>query len=56
MHAMHLYLFETKLPNLKLKVRPKQLPGSLPLVIVLSAGTNVSRGYSTVVEQSTGDP
>jgi hypothetical protein len=32
-HAMHLYYFETKLPNLKLKTRPKQLLGSLPLDI-----------------------
>ncbi len=34
-HAMQLYFFETKLPNLKLKTRPKQLLGSLPLVIAL---------------------
>ncbi len=32
---MQLYFFETKLPNLKLKTRTKQLIGSLPLVISL---------------------
>jgi len=32
---MQLHFFETKLPNLKLKTRPKQLLGSLPLVIAL---------------------
>ncbi len=32
---MQLYLFETKLPNLELKTRPKQLIGSLPLYIAL---------------------
>jgi hypothetical protein len=32
---MQLYFFETKLPNFKLKTRPKQLLGSLPLVIAL---------------------
>jgi hypothetical protein len=35
--AMHLSCFETKLPNLMLKTRPKQLVGSLPLDIVLPA-------------------
>ncbi len=30
------HCFETKLPNLKLKTRPKQLLGSLPLDIALS--------------------
>jgi hypothetical protein len=33
--AMHLSCFETKLPNLMLKTRPKQLLGYLPLDIVL---------------------
>jgi len=32
---MQLYFFETKLPNLKLKTRPKQLLGYLPLVMAL---------------------
>jgi hypothetical protein len=35
LHAMQLYYFETKLPNLKLKNRPKQLLGSLPVDISL---------------------
>ncbi len=34
MHATQLYYFETTLPNLKLKSRPKQLLGSLPLDIL----------------------
>jgi hypothetical protein len=33
--AMHLCCFETKLPNLMLKIRPKQFFGSLPLDITL---------------------
>jgi hypothetical protein len=28
LHALQLYYFETKLPNLKLKTQPKQLLGS----------------------------
>jgi hypothetical protein len=36
-HAMHLHCCRVKLPNLKLKTRPKQLLGSLPLDIVLPA-------------------
>ncbi len=35
LHAMQLHYFETKLPNLKLKNRPKQLLGSLPVDISL---------------------
>ncbi len=34
-HAMQLYFIEVKLPNLKLKTWPKQLLGSLRLVIAL---------------------
>jgi hypothetical protein len=34
-HAVQLHFSETKQPNLKLKTRPKQLLGSLPLVIAL---------------------
>jgi hypothetical protein len=37
MHTMHLLPSVAMQPNLKLKTRPKQLLGSLPLVIVLSA-------------------
>jgi len=37
MRAMQLLYFETKLPNLMLKTRPKQLLGSLPLDITLPA-------------------
>jgi hypothetical protein len=36
-HAMLLHCFEMKLLNLKLKTRPIQLSGSLPLDIVLPA-------------------
>jgi hypothetical protein len=34
-HAVQLWCFETKLPNLKLKTRPEQLIGYLPLDIAL---------------------
>jgi hypothetical protein len=37
--AMQLSCFETKLPNLMLKTRPKQLLGSLPLDIALPVMT-----------------
>jgi len=37
MCAMHLCCFEAKWPSLKLKTRPKQLFGSLPLAFVLPA-------------------
>ncbi len=33
--AEHFWCYQVKLPNLKLKTRPKQLLGSLPLVIAL---------------------
>ncbi len=36
-HAMHLLCYGVKLPNLKLKTRPKQLLGYLPLDIALPA-------------------
>jgi hypothetical protein len=35
MFVMHLFGYEAKLPNLKLKTRPKQLLGYLPLVFAL---------------------
>ncbi len=35
LHAEHFRCYQVKLPNLKLKTRPKQLLGSLPLVIAL---------------------
>jgi hypothetical protein len=35
LYAMHFYCYQVKLPNLKLKTRPKQLLGSFPLDIVL---------------------
>jgi len=37
MHTMHLLPSVAMQPNLKLKTRPKQLLGSLPLVIALPA-------------------
>ncbi len=36
-HTMHLQPGVAKQPNLELKTRPKQLLGSLPLVIALPA-------------------
>jgi hypothetical protein len=39
LHAAHFWCYQLKLPNLKLKTRPKQLLGSLPLVIMLPACT-----------------
>jgi hypothetical protein len=35
LHAKHFWYYEVKLSNLKLKTWPKQLVGSLPLVIAL---------------------
>ncbi len=35
LHTEHFGRYQVKLPNLKLKTQPKQLLGSLPLVIVL---------------------
>jgi hypothetical protein len=35
LHAEHFWCYQVKLPNLKLKTRPKQLQVSLPLVIAL---------------------
>jgi hypothetical protein len=35
LHAAHFWCYRVKLPNLKLKTWPKQLLGSLPLVIAL---------------------
>ena len=40
MHTMHLLLGVAIQPNLELKTRPKQLLGSLPLVIALPEYTN----------------
>jgi len=37
LHAMHLWCYQVKQPNLKLKPHPKQLLGSLPLDIALPA-------------------
>ncbi len=41
-HAATFLVLSVKLPNLQIKTRPKQLLGSLPLVIVL---TGLSVGY-----------
>ncbi len=35
LHAEHFWRYQVKLPNLKLKTRPKQILDSLPLVIAL---------------------
>ncbi len=37
LHAEHLWCYQVKLPNLKLKTWPKQHIGSLPLVTALPA-------------------
>jgi hypothetical protein len=37
LHSIQLYYFETKLPNLKLKTRAKQLLGALLVDITLPA-------------------
>jgi hypothetical protein len=39
LHSEHLWCYPAKLPKLKLKTRPKQLLGSLPLDIALPDGT-----------------
>ncbi len=39
MSALHLFCYEAKQPNLKLKTRPKQLLGSILLVFMLPAET-----------------
>jgi hypothetical protein len=39
LHAEHFWCYQVKLPNLKLKTRPKQLLGSLLLVIALTVFT-----------------
>jgi hypothetical protein len=35
LHVEHFWCYQVKLPNLKLRTQPKQLLGSLPLVIAL---------------------
>jgi len=47
LHAKHFWCYQVKLPNLKLKTRPKQLLGSLALVIVLPVGktSDSFKGY-----------
>jgi hypothetical protein len=44
MHTMHLLPSVAIQPNLELKTRPKQLLGSVPLVIVLPDGTGRDTG------------
>jgi len=47
-HAMCLHCHETKLPNLKVKTRPKQLLGPLPLDIAhLCIRYNFSKVFSS---------
>ncbi len=45
MHTMHLLSSVAIQPNLELKTRPKQLLGSLPLVIVLPGQSVSIRDY-----------
>jgi hypothetical protein len=42
-HAEHFWCYQAKLPNLKVKTQPKQLLGSLPLVITLPGPTDPTR-------------
>jgi hypothetical protein len=42
MFVMHLFCYEAKQPNLKLKTRPKQLLGYLPLAFALPALSYIS--------------
>jgi hypothetical protein len=46
LHAEHFWCYQVKLPNLKLKTRPKQLLGSLPLVIALPAWSSAEFSVS----------
>ncbi len=58
MHTMHLYFYNAKVSSLKLKTRPEQLLGSLPLNIalpivaqlqnIISIGSGVSESLVTV--------
>jgi hypothetical protein len=43
-HAVHFSCYSVKLPNLKLKTQPKQLLGSLPLQIALTAALTEGEG------------
>jgi hypothetical protein len=50
MHTMHLLPSVAIRPNLELKTRPKQLLGSLPLVIGLPAGVHqIHLGYAHII-------
>jgi hypothetical protein len=40
LHAGHLCCYQVKLPNLKLKIWPKQLLGSFPFDVALSVATS----------------
>ncbi len=48
LHGEHFWYYQVKLPNLKWKTRPKQLLGSLPLVIALPGPNNVPFKRSTI--------
>jgi hypothetical protein len=50
--AMQLSCFETKLPNLMLKTRPKQLLGSLPLDIALPAQLHETAVVNKLINDS----
>jgi hypothetical protein len=43
LHAEHFWCYLVQLPNLKLKTQPKQLLGSLPLVIAFPASPYASK-------------
>jgi hypothetical protein len=45
LHAEHFWCSQVKLPNLKLKSRPKQLLGYLPLVIMFPGQCNCLKTY-----------
>jgi hypothetical protein len=44
LHDEHFWCYQVKPPNLKLKTHPKQLLGSLPLVIALPDLCFISKG------------
>ncbi len=45
-HAIHFLCYGVKLPNLKLKTRPKQLLGYLPLDVIMLPGDTLPFGYA----------
>jgi hypothetical protein len=55
-HTLHLRPGVAKQPNLELKTRPKQLLGSLPLVIALPVSSSICVALPKVARASTIQP